>query len=975
MTTICANGTNGTTATHGTDAVNPKPRPRGSNGLCGGDAGKPTPGINGGNIIIKLTTVENYIQLLGTYSFGDSDKTFPLDQLITLNPIMDSPKNLIKLSATGGDGGQGGTGGNGSDGKMGANGTDADSYSRGTNGKHGGTGGNGGSGSSGAAGGAGGIISVTVTEADMHLLALVTCDVSGGLGGLKGSHGEPGEGGSGGYGGDSYSSSGSSVCSYDSYDSHRNRKRGGKKGSNGRSGTQPKNVLSNGKSGSPGKITYNVNYLDGTIKTFESIYDVRLQDISVKKVYEFGQAIKINNVICENKGKMPSPSKQKILIDCVCSKKLRVVINTMSVVGLEPNHLAMTNGLLELISSDHVISTNQSDRGQQSETITFSPYVSGVKKHFNSDYKIKKDIILTYPIELVNTEFINCLCPGQIAKCFFTLENVMDYDLGTQSDSGRKIQMVITADDANVRFYDNQMNSTGSEPYKHVINIPFLGKYKVQKYDFLVGLDPLVLSREQITIQIELHIEPLPMIRRPNEVMRLIQQKKIQFKAHHQYIIQPNAKILLLIDDLTSKSKINVCVEYYESIGINVNIWDTSVSGFIDYPLIKSNFNGWGIIALGQTHKLIIWADFQAQFNPDKTTLMVFADNSVVTQFYESYITKRAVLDNLIKYSSRNTIMRAIETDNFMSEIYCYEKFVSFTSEIRMLRKVREFETILENKYPHKRFSVHHRCHHDPQYILESIYIINLGTKFHTPIISIEAPSNLCPQNLLLLIPYSERVRMYFMNGFYTADIKDSIMYQVIFELTIFMNTDFDNEYTIMLNFDSLKFIIDLLRLQVKDQETMLRVRNLMNIIKASVDDQTNKWNPFSKMYKINKAITEMESHFTTFTYPTTSYNINTFSVSYREKCGINSYDIYTYNITKIALDLIKKVQTRETAHLDTLSKNILNIQKERQKYLTSISNPPPYAPITSVNFDQFEPPAYTLSESSQLNPPAYSAM
>jgi hypothetical protein len=109
-------------------------------------------------------------------------------------------RNVV-LTAIGGDGEPGDDGGHGQSGLDGADGVGATTASDATNGTDGGRGGDGGKGSSGGSGGPGGELRIIVSEANIHLLMAIECNVSGGLGGVPGNHGLAGKGGKGGIGG------------------------------------------------------------------------------------------------------------------------------------------------------------------------------------------------------------------------------------------------------------------------------------------------------------------------------------------------------------------------------------------------------------------------------------------------------------------------------------------------------------------------------------------------------------------------------------------------------------------------------------------------------------------------------------------------------------------------------------------------------------------------------------------------------
>jgi hypothetical protein len=425
----------------------------GDTGEAGQNAGAPTPGGAGGNLVVELVpageTLVEATALVGTSRGRTTDRA---------TADFSRPASIVLLSR-GGRGGRGGDGGDGGAGARGRSGSDATRYSSGGNGGPGGDGGAAGAGSSGAHGGDGGTIVVRTRAEDTHLLMLVEASVDGGSGGKQGKNGSPGAGGSGGSGGSSYT-----WTETDSYTdsngqqqtrttSHSNS--AGSRGFDGRDGAHADGSPKPGPRGRAGRFTIEVNE-NGASRSYSSRYDLRLVSFAHRNendggVYEPGEKAYIGGITVENTGGMPLPSHHDVHIGLTRGAWAYPVEDERG----RPLTLKVPRGLAA--GARHVfreelplvLGTHRPDGAtgplSAPETLRLEATLPAARRSFvDFDAGAAEEngkIVVRHPLEIAPIVGLASLAAGQVTRVVVTLRNVSNKTIGVNGEVPRAVAL------------------------------------------------------------------------------------------------------------------------------------------------------------------------------------------------------------------------------------------------------------------------------------------------------------------------------------------------------------------------------------------------------------------------------------------------------------------------------------------------------------------------------------------------------
>jgi hypothetical protein len=285
-------------------------------------------GGSSGDIDVTLSYVDlakTQVSIIGTMT--RAGKNTPFTEQIALKDL-----KAIDIDATGGNGANGypgSSGSNGSDGSSGSygsNGSDGcppGSGGRGGDGGNGTDGGSGGNGGNAGSGGHGGTIRVNSPPDQNELMLFVKTSTGGGYGGDGGSGGSGGSGGRGGSGGQG-GRGGSNTCTDD-----KGNRTGGPEGSNGSSGSDGRSGNSGsggyagrgGGHGRAGTSSYNLVSPSGT-QTYAAPFQLHVSaahfaDDTGDQILEPGERAYVTSIDVANKGPMPSPVGQNIVVSFV----------------------------------------------------------------------------------------------------------------------------------------------------------------------------------------------------------------------------------------------------------------------------------------------------------------------------------------------------------------------------------------------------------------------------------------------------------------------------------------------------------------------------------------------------------------------------------------------------------------------------------------------------------------------------------
>jgi hypothetical protein len=404
--------------------------------IDGEDGGKPTAGTDGQDgsnalpVYVKLDGDQDNMKVGGSFNGA-----LHMGDQIPNNP------SILWINARGsraGDGGAGGKGGDGGNGGDGGHGGEPENVNNGNEfiGGRGGDGGNGGNatdgGNGGSAGNGGRGGNVLIETTNPKLLMFVEVDIRGGEPGIPGIGGKGGRCGKGG-------KAGSAFLTY----IDQMKGNDGRMGQNGDSGKDGKS----GRSGQPGSVYYVVLGQDGIpIEEGYKKYTVKVIDYRVEGciddgVFEPGEELLIKDITLYNDGDLTLPKG--------CALYLK---ETESFEPIDSDHL-----LPEIVPGQKItIKFNLRGRikpipsptkpGRYSGLLDISTYCELLNKNFR-DSEMKKQIEVTYPIQLARFSCPNALAINEVSTFKVEIANVSNVPYGSSSDSKESIEYRVIFDD------------------------------------------------------------------------------------------------------------------------------------------------------------------------------------------------------------------------------------------------------------------------------------------------------------------------------------------------------------------------------------------------------------------------------------------------------------------------------------------------------------------------------------------------
>ncbi len=561
----------------------------GERGEAGEDAGPPSPGARGGEIVVELapsgpTLVQTKAHL--TTSRGRTEETATADF---------SRPAPIALRARGGRGGKGGDGGDGGNGARGRSGSDATRYSSGGDGGPGGDGGSAGSGTSGAQGGDGGQIVVRTSVEDTHLLMLIDPALEGGPGGKAGRNGRLGSGGAGGSGGSSYTwtesetYTDSSGQSQTRTSSHSNS--GGSRGFDGRNGSVAVARPAPGTGGRAGRFGIEVVLPGGTIRTYATRYDLRLVSFTHRNdnddgVYEPGEKGFIGEITVENTGGMPLPTHHDVHVALTRGtwtfpvEDERGAPLTLKVPrGLGPGARHVFREELPFVLGAHRPEGPQSPLAA-AETLRLHATLPDVLRSFGSfdtgATEANGKIVVRHPLEIAPLVGLTSLAAGQVTRVLVTLRNVSKKSFGTNGEVARPVALrfglgygELGSDDAPL--FDEGLVRLELRP-EHTRAMPYLEAEGDLTLELRFGISESAAPYTSARLVVACDLAPpdgTPKLR-PIHLQELVVRVGRPFDSG-------DADVLFLVNHRTTREELAAWEGHTTALGASSATWDVSL--------------------------------------------------------------------------------------------------------------------------------------------------------------------------------------------------------------------------------------------------------------------------------------------------------------------------------------------------------------------------------------------------------------
>jgi hypothetical protein len=523
---------------------------------------------------------------------GDKIRIVPSHGTLNYSLPLGNGYSEIALIANGGNGGRGGAGGTGGDGANGSDGRDACRVFSGKDGEWGKNGGSGGKGGSGGNGGNAGNINVEVSEADADTLMLLASPLQQpGKGGSGGQGGSGGRGGAGGRGGRSYTySTTRSVREvHNNVVSHRNVTEyttvpGGTNGYPGREGSRGQN----GEDGHPGRNARFQIRVDGN--TYNRIYDLSVKSFSPIRlddgICEPGETLAIERLNIENTGGMPTPSRQAVIVSLKNNQWISFddsnQVRLLGPVGVRANRDVDQPLVFTVNSNRNAVTID--DTFVQTAELGFQLVMSRVNVPFRHASQQVTKLTIRYPAEISTIASDPVVGRGEELPFTIQLRNVSNKDLGLNARERRYIGLTLTGHDAKQK----------------VGGVTFLNSDSMQTYQFTQRLlfDLEMLSANSAvsisgTLRFPLDTEAYQFRRYSYKLFlgkyndpsdhEVIQERCFQVQIAERFAFNPNADLVLVVNDQTQKADIDAWKAMANQLGTLINIWNVSLYNGFSY--------------------------------------------------------------------------------------------------------------------------------------------------------------------------------------------------------------------------------------------------------------------------------------------------------------------------------------------------------------------------------------------------------
>lgn len=598
-----AHGVDGAPGQRGADAVI-----LGTHGYPGTPAGRATAGRPGGTLQIELSAPVVRCRLNQTpHEFA-------------LHPTAD-----IAPSARGGKGGDGGRGGDGGNGAPGVPGTDATRYQSGGDGGPGGNGGPGAPGTDGADGAPGGHITVRVHERESYLLMAVRGSdapydrVAGGAFGRRGEHGRGGKGGPGGRGGSSYSWTTDETYT-DSQGNTRHRTNhhsnpGGSSGRNGLPGATPTTPLEHGRVGASGTFQIELVSDDparGTL-VYPRRYDLALDSFEFAEasgpdrdgILEFGEIVEVTRLVVGNRGIMPTPAHQRIRITLQAHTWCEPCGDELFIDrSLAPNESITLEGVLRFRIPRPVIDAPADPRV---ETGSIAPRadqlgperadVPAARTPFQRRYEqfnLSRTFEARFPVEnATEVRVLRSIAPGEQSRFVFQVDNISRYPIGRKSPRKRRLQVQLEYVRGDVGIHEllyvdqdgveHRLEDTDRPDSGYVHEIHYLEADRRYTIEGRIGFCGRVAPYSGATVRATIWLESLA----HNGHLEVVQCREVTLRAEPGYVATPDARVLLLTHDTTTRELYNAYNALLDDhLGLPADDWSLSRYGHFDHEAI-----------------------------------------------------------------------------------------------------------------------------------------------------------------------------------------------------------------------------------------------------------------------------------------------------------------------------------------------------------------------------------------------------
>ena len=543
----------------------------GGDGSDGHDAGPASPGRAAGDAVLDLSVFDGEgvrVRVEGQDAHGR-----PIQTEATL-----APGGTVDVDAGGGAGGGGAEGGDGGDGGTGTQGHRAVRRMPAGNGGRGGDGGGAGRGSSGAGGGAGGAVRATVSEADTDALAaLKDVRVDGGEGGAPGRNGRPGRGGAGGQGGagDHWTESGPNNTTTSHYTP------GGWDGPRGRDGRHASGTPQRGSDGPDGSFQIDVHGADGTTRTYDERYQMETRETSPVDgsgdgIFEPGEEGTLG-VAFRNASRMPSPSKP-LTVGLTGSE--HVLTSPGSRVELPPSvppgaqtPSQSLDFTLAPDSKTHAGEPLDIDTSFRTSARAERPGVELAESVHETPLRIR------YPVQISAVDGDRTATLAEPARVSWKVKNVSTSALGDASECARMVTTGMTrsggdADPSTLVFTgpDGKPVSLAEGIGMKLAHLPPGAEVELTgTVGFTANADPY--TRVELNTLLNLGALDAPASERP------IQSREFSVQLARKYAKDPDATVLLVVNDKTSKEEVAEWEALAARFGQKANVWNISLYG------------------------------------------------------------------------------------------------------------------------------------------------------------------------------------------------------------------------------------------------------------------------------------------------------------------------------------------------------------------------------------------------------------
>ncbi|KAL8673302.1 MAG: hypothetical protein Q9168_002264 [Polycauliona sp. 1 TL-2023] len=390
-------------------------------------------------------------------------------------------------------------------------------------------------------------------------------------------------------------------------------KTGASDGKTGPSGRAPATPLHPGQDGLDGTVGLLVRQDNGTVSTYDAIFEFQLLGFDVVDengdgVFEPGECAIIRNIRIKNSGGMPTPKRTLIPVTMQPSTGLTPLRGKETVYLPLDMPVGDTNQIADEIWVEIKSNSTQPDSTafKASSTIRLQAIVPDLNRKL-PQFEASQTITIQYPVKFVTDEFkwMDTIPQGSSTSLQWAVMNISSKDLGINSPSQRTIMTQISCPPtAPVILGDTLSADSASDQSRRIQAIEFLRRDMSNPVSESLAVTEDTAEHSTIELLIELLLTPAsvgPASNAPDPIT--VQTRRLSMQVSKTWQYNAKSEFLLLTSKSTTKDTITSWSHFIQKhLHKSVDVWNVSLYGGVEaettYQSVLDSYVGKTVLAL-----------------------------------------------------------------------------------------------------------------------------------------------------------------------------------------------------------------------------------------------------------------------------------------------------------------------------------------------------------------------------------------